>query len=84
MSCAGAPAKQWPEGTLVRERPDEAVALVEVPQARRTWRSSISPRFGSAADYQPGCVAGPDGSREVDRASAPVLVDVLAYEHRGV
>ncbi len=41
-------------------------------------------RFGSAADYKPGCVAGPDGSGEVDGASAPVLVDVLAYQHCGV
>ena len=40
-------------------------------------------RFESA-DYQPGCVSGPDGSREIDRASAPVLVDVLAYQYRSV
>src|SRR5436305_11210966 len=59
-------------------RPTSSWAAPEASSRISAWQ------FRSAADYQPGCVPRPDRSREVDRVSAPVLVDVLSHEHRGV
>src|SRR5689334_6860715 len=56
----------------------------ELPGRTRSQQPVAARQLTSAADYQSGCVSWPDRSGEVDRASAPVLVGVLAYQHRGI
>ena len=75
-------AQQFP---IVRLRADAVKdpRLTELPGRTRSLQSRNS-LAASAADCQPGRVPGPDRSGEVDRASAPVLIDVLAYQHRGI